>query len=415
MARRIFLHVGSPKTGTTFLQEVLWSQRELAKEQGLLLPLEAFFDHYLATLVVRGIEPQPADAERASGVWGRIVDAAHDWDGDVLVSHELFAPATAEQARRAIAAFGPKTEVHVVLTARDLVRQIPAEWQEHVKHRATADFDGFVDDLRREDPATWFWKVQDFPDVLRRWGATLPPERVHVVTVPPPGRPMGLLWERFAGLLGLDPSSFTTTGLRANTSLGYEQAELLRRVNVGLGDRLPLPGPYAPVVKSMFAESLLSKQPGTKLALLGDGLDYAVRRSTELVGQLESMGASVVGDLTELVPSPTAEGEKSLEPPTDDAVLTESLAALTALLDEYARLRRRGARDRDELQRLRRLEQEMRERPAKHLLRGLSERWEWAGKVRSTARSSRERARALRSRLRSGLRPGRRGGDLPPS
>ena len=45
-------------------------------------------------------------------------------------------------------------------------------------------------------------------------------------------------------------STFTTTGLRANTSLGYEQAELLRRVNAELGDRLPLPGPYAPDVKS---------------------------------------------------------------------------------------------------------------------------------------------------------------------
>ena len=159
MARRIFLHVGSPKTGTTFLQEVLWSQKQLAKEQGLLLPLQAFFDHYLASLVVRDIEPQPQDAERAAGVWGRIVQASHEWDGDVLVSHELFAPATAEQAQRAIAAFGPDAEVHLVLTVRDLVRQIPAEWQEHVKHRSTAHFDEFVADLRREDPSTWFWQV----------------------------------------------------------------------------------------------------------------------------------------------------------------------------------------------------------------------------------------------------------------
>jgi hypothetical protein len=118
MARRVYLHVGSPKTGTTFLQEVLWSQKDQAKEQGLLLPLGAFFDHYLATLAVREIDPQPQDVERATGVWGRIVEAAHDWDGDVLVSHELFAPATAEQAQRAITAFGPEAEVHLVLTVR---------------------------------------------------------------------------------------------------------------------------------------------------------------------------------------------------------------------------------------------------------------------------------------------------------
>lgn len=399
MARRILLHVGSPKTGTTFLQEVLWSQRDLAAEQGLLLPLEGFFDHYLATLAVREIDPQPADVERATGVWGRIVEATHDWHGDVLVSHELFAPATAEQAQRAIAAFGPEAEVHLVLTVRDLVRQIPAEWQEHVKHRSTAHFEEFVTDLRREDPRTWFWQVQDFADVLRRWGSTLPAERVHVVTVPPVGQPSSLLWERFAGLLGLDPSTFTTTGLRANTSLGYEQAELLRRVNVELGDRLPLPGPYAPDVKSMFAERVLARQPGTRLAITGDGLDYAVARSARLARDLTGLGVHVVGSLDELVPDPTALGGREPQPaPGDDVVLAQSLTALTGVLVEYSTLRRRAHSERVELHRLRQLEREMRERPLKHLLRGLSHRWAWAGRASSAARRARDRARSWRGR-----------------
>ena len=55
----MFLHVGSPKTGTTFLQDVLWSQREAAGEQGLLLPGERFHDHFLATLDVRGLAEDP--------------------------------------------------------------------------------------------------------------------------------------------------------------------------------------------------------------------------------------------------------------------------------------------------------------------------------------------------------------------
>jgi hypothetical protein len=390
VSKRVFLHVGSPKTGTTFLQQVLWSQRDLAQEQGLLLPLDAFFDHYLATLAVREVPPQPADRERAAGVWDRIVEAAHAWDGDVLVSHELFAAATAEQAQRAIAAFGPTAEVHVVLTARDLVRQIPAEWQEHVKHRSTARFDGFVEDLRREDPKTWFWQVQDSPAVLRRWGASLPSERVHVVTLPPVGQPVSLLWERFARLLGLDPDVFTSEGLRANPSLGYEQAEVLRRVNQALGERLPLPGPYAPVVKSLFAESVLARQPGTRLALGNDALEYAVRRSEQMAHELERLGVDVVGDLAELVPSetpsPVAEAPAV---PREEILLDEAVAALAGLLDEYAGLRR-------DLPRLRELEREMRERPWKHLARGLSEHWTWAGKARVAVGRARGRLRAAR-------------------
>ena len=84
------------------------------------------------------------------------------------------------------------TEVHVILSVRDLVRQIPAEWQENVKHRAGLSYRDFL--TRIQDPerasriGSWFWGVQEIPDILNRWGHDLPPEHVHLVTVPPPGR-----------------------------------------------------------------------------------------------------------------------------------------------------------------------------------------------------------------------------------
>src|SRR5688572_4721014 len=95
---RVILHVGSPKTGTTFLQNVLWAQKERAAEQGVLLPLERFADHYLASLDARDLAERPEHPPRAVGSWQRLVDEASSWDGTVLVSHELLAAATAEQA-----------------------------------------------------------------------------------------------------------------------------------------------------------------------------------------------------------------------------------------------------------------------------------------------------------------------------
>ena len=80
-----------------------------------------------------------------------------------------------------------------MLSARDLVRQIPAEWQENVKHRRTVAYRDFLDAItdpaRTGQLASWFWGVQEVPDILDRWGATLPPERVHLVTVPAPAAP----------------------------------------------------------------------------------------------------------------------------------------------------------------------------------------------------------------------------------
>jgi hypothetical protein len=333
--------VGSPKTGTTFLQEVLWSQRRKAAEQGVLLPLEKFADHYLASLDVRGLSGRKEHPARAVGIWGRLVEEARAWPGTTLVSHELFASATAEQAADAIASFGAGTEVHVVLTARDLVRQIPAEWQEHVKHRSTKTLPEFVHDLRQDDEGTsWFWRVQDFGDVVARWGATLPPSRVHVVTVPPAGADPGTLWHRFADLLGLDPDSFDTERSRANTSLGVEQAELLRRVNAGLGDRVQLPGPYPVVVKNVLAHRILAARKGTRLALDGESTQYAVRRSAEIAEQLERLDVHVVGDLGDLVPDSAAAlataGADGYPEPAAEVLLAESVAALAGLLDVMA-------------------------------------------------------------------------------
>lgn len=335
-APKVFLHVGSPKTGTTFLQQVIWSQRELAAQQGLTLPLSTFHDQFLASLDVRGLGGKAPHPPESLGAWNRLVADALKHRGNVLISHELFAAASKDQARKAVGWFGTGVEVHVVITARDLVRQVTAEWQEHVKHRSGLDLEGFVGQLRANavERKGWFWLVQDYADLATRWGATLPPERVHVVTVPPQGAPRDLLWQRFAGLLGLDPSSFDIEGSRTNTSLGGEQVEVLRRVNLALGDRLPFPGPYAGVAKDVLAHRVLAARDGTRLALRPDDIEFVQGESTRLADALAASGVDVVGSLHDLVPAPETmvSSAHAYDDFADGVLLEESVAALAALL-----------------------------------------------------------------------------------
>jgi hypothetical protein len=370
--RRVFLHVGSPKTGTTFLQDVLWAHRQQAREQGLLLPGERFADHYLASLDVRGVAGRPEHPPRAQGMWDRLVKESLAWSGTALVSHELFASATREQAEHAVASFGKDTEVHVVLTARDLVRQMSAEWQEHVKHRSTKTFEEFIDEVRGDRRRTsWFWRVQDYADVVDRWGATVESSRVHVVTVPPATAPSETLWLRFATLLGLDPSTFDTTVSRSNTSLGVEQAELLRRVNSRLGDRLPLPGPYPTVVKNILAHRVLASRKGTRLTLSPADTKYAVDQSRAIADRLVAMGVDVVGNLDELVPDLAAAtagaSETAYDAPPAELLLDESLEAMAELLAVL------GQRIRSE-RRYAEIVEEMRRAPVRSALVQASER-----------------------------------------
>lgn len=391
---RVYLHVGCPKTGTTFLQSVLWRQHALAAEQGLLLPGERFHDHFLATVDVRGTGARIGNEGEAEGVWSALVAEALAWEGHaVLISHELFAAATQEQAAAAVAAFGPDTEVHVVLTARDLLRQIPAEWQEHVKHRYTKTLPAFVRDLRsrKKRERLWFWKVQDFASVAGRWGATLPPERVHVVTVPPSSATPGLLWERFATLLGVDPGAFDQSVPHANSSLGLEQAEVIRRLNQRLGDRLPLPGPYPQVVKNVLAHRVLAGRPGTRLRLSEGDTTFALTRSREIADALAAAGYTVHGDLDELVPEagPALDHAWPAYPEPDvEVVLDETLEALIAMMQ---RLHHRPAEQRYE-----ELSAALRRAPLRFALSQAADRRPSLGRARSAYR----RSRALGARVR---------------
>ena len=260
-------------------------------------------------------------------------------------------------------------EVHVVLTVRDLVRQITAEWQEHVKHRSAVTLEEFVASLRADTARTsWFWQVQDFASVVERWRADLPADRVHVVTVPPSGSSPGLLWDRFAGLLGLDPDAFDTESSRSNTSLGVEQAELLRRVNAGLGTRLPMPGALpggregragAPAAGRAARHAAAAHARGRRVRRRG------VRRPSPRGSRRP--GVHVVGDLAEIVPDAAvvaraAVADDAYAAPDEGRLLEESIeAAIQGLLVALAN--KRGQR------RYEQMTAELRESPVRFVAR----------------------------------------------
>lgn len=338
MSSRIFVHIGSPKTGTTFLQQVLWGEREKAASQGVHLPLQSMHDHFLASLDVRGLGGRAPHPPESEGAWSRLVNAAIESEGTALISHELFAAATPAQARNALGWFGVGVETHLVVTARDLVRQVTAEWQEHVKHRSSLSLEEFVRNVlaTADERSSWFWRVQDCARLVATWGGSIPASRIHVVTVPPAGATGDLLWERFAGVLGLRPETFNLGAARSNTSLGREQSEILRRVNEALGDRLPIPGPYPAVAKDKLAHGILAQHEGAPLRLDRGDAEVLAAESRSIAAALGEAGVDVVGSLDDLVPSEDlmaqATDPDAYAVPDTEALLAESVSALADLL-----------------------------------------------------------------------------------
>lgn len=133
MTKRVFLHIGLPKTGTTYLQDGIWAQVPTLRERGLLIPGRHRRRHLLASFEVRedpSLAQRPGDVTRP---WGELVDEILGSDLDALISHEFFSAAASAQVQRVVDDLAGR-EVHVVITARDLVEIGLSMWQESVKN-----------------------------------------------------------------------------------------------------------------------------------------------------------------------------------------------------------------------------------------------------------------------------------------
>ncbi|MGZ4443374.1 MAG: hypothetical protein ACXVXC_09445 [Nocardioidaceae bacterium] len=343
--RRVLVHVGAPKTGTSFVQDLLFQNRDALAAAGTLYPADRFDEHFLAALDLMDLQWGGLERQ-AVGAWDRLAERVRGWDGTVVISHEILATASRQQVRRALDSFGD-AEVHVVLSARDLVRQIPAEWQENVKHRRAIPYAAFLDKItdpaRKGALASWFWGVQEVPDILDRWGATLPPGHVHLVTVPKPGAPRHLLWERFAQVFGLDPGAYTVTEVRANPSLGAPETAFLRRVNKRVNHGVLANHHYREFVRELLAHQTLSLRNGaSRLTLPPDVRDWAEELSEQWIAVLAERGYDVVGTLADLRPDPVpVDAPVFYDPDHPDEAQVHAVAmdAVVTLLGEAARLR----------------------------------------------------------------------------
>jgi hypothetical protein len=340
MSRRVYLHVGTPKSGTSYLQDKLALNRALLEQQGMDYLHTRTGNHFEPALDLIG-ERWAGEEKNARGQWDALALEARKARRHVLVSHEILAAAEPESVARALGSF-PGHEVHVVITARDLGRQVPAEWQERVKHRGRRDYGEFLRALqknyRRTDWTMWFWRVQHLPRIVETWGADLPPERVHLVTVPPHGAPRDLLWKRFGGVLGLDPRATYAESETVNASLGGAEVTLLRRLNIELAERKVPRETYVGWVRETIVKEVLAKRPGKLPVTVPPAGRPAIEAITaEWLGFLRSSGVDVVGDLDDLLPAWPADEPWSDPDDADPAVVAEAaIQALAHVLDELS-------------------------------------------------------------------------------
>lgn len=299
MAERVVLHVGTMKSGTSYVQALLFAEKSRLAGLGVLVPGKVWTDQ------ARAVRQAVAGRRAASRErWEALVDEVRTAPGTAVVSMEYLGPSRPRTIREIVGALGAD-EVSVVVTARDLNRTLVSMWQETIQNGRTWTWADYLADaeakapvdgpgaLDRSTPGGTFWRQQDLVRMVSDWAGVVGDDRVALVTVPPPGAPPTLLAERFAAAtdIGLDP---LVQVARANESLGLASLLVLRRVNELLDEQgLAFPAGQG-LRKRVLAKTVLaarrSDEPALGLATPGWVREQAERAVAALRDKVRLVG-----------------------------------------------------------------------------------------------------------------------------
>lgn len=349
----LFIHVGLQKTGTSYLQSIFWhNQSELAR-QGLDLVPGSKRDTFHLMLNVRERYQPDFDPPEVAGALAALPGQLSSLSGTrALITEESLASATDDQIRNLLAACSDR-EVHLMVTLRDLGRQIPSAWQQVLQSGGTVSFERYLRRLakQRGQADSKLWVNKDVVGVLRRWGAHVPADRIHIVTVPPKGAAPEALLERFCAVLGVDVAQLDQEVGRLNESLGRAQAEVLAEVNSKLAKQDRRRDVYGDAGKRYLAVKMLVPQRGDRILIPARHRRWVTDFSATYVDAVTAGGYPISGDVTDLLPAPSAFADHDREP-SDREVADAAVAALAAVVaDRAAGIRRRRSEGRGPLSR----------------------------------------------------------------
>ena len=302
-APTVYVHIGAPKTGTTYLQDRLGRNARRLATHDVTVPrlnpvTSPAMSHFRGALDLLD-QDWGGTPGHASGAWPRLARKIRRSTGTVVISHEILAPAPPARINRLMNDL-EGCEVHVVYSVRDLARQLPAAWQESVKQGRTWRFRRFLNAAEGGGP--WFMRAFDVPTVLGNWSRNLPPERVHVVTVPPATAAPGELWLRFCRAFGIDPAWAPLDSERANASLGIAETELLRQLNRKIKRRTRGEQPHDDLLRHMLDSGQLGGRRSRKVELPPDRLPWAEEQAERWIEWIKGSGVAVHGDVEDLRP-----------------------------------------------------------------------------------------------------------------
>ncbi len=331
----VHLHIGTMKSGTSFLQYTCTQSRDVLAAAGI---------RYLGRAARPVHDLLGGQTHREVGAWQRLAREVRRSTTDTLISNELLCPLPLKKVRRVATSFAPH-DLHLMLTVRDLTKVVPSHWQERIQNGSLVGWTEFCEtaaaDPRSSLASRKFWRHHDVVRVIARWSQVIPADRITIVTVPPTSENPGLLWQRFLSAIGVENVDSTRLPARGNPSLGAVSAELLLRVNTELTDLAWRDRTRS--VKHVLAKEVLASRASSEPRYVLSPEHYKLlrARAISVVDGIRATGVRVIGDLDEVVPAEEPPTVSGIDPGdiTDSQLLEAAVTGLAGVCRQLTKYR----------------------------------------------------------------------------
>jgi hypothetical protein len=307
--KKVFIHAGFHKTGTTALQHSLQASTNQLKAAGYRYPIVdqgTSQSGSVLALADRGWGWQARGSKTIpKRVWTKLVKQARSGGENIVLSSEFFSELDEAQVHQVKEAFAG-LEVEVIFTLRAFDKLFPSTYQQALKSGSSYSYEVWLERTVTDyfaEQKTGFWKRNRHAHVISRWMQIFGAENVTLITADESNP--GLLFERFGELLKLPAGTLepvVESGL--NRSLLLDEIHLLRTINKNVPKSRNW-NAYMTFIRRGTFEQITATPAGkvTAAARLRTPKAYAKKIeeiATLEMAELKSLNLRVMGSLSDL-------------------------------------------------------------------------------------------------------------------
>jgi hypothetical protein len=333
--KRLVIHPGFHKSGTTALQESFAINRELLKENGILYPPIGTKAHHR---VAWALTQKPWGWSKRGGektpekYWDRMASRINGAKEEtVILSSEFFSELDGEKIRKVRSDIKGR-DIQILFTLRPLAKLLPSSYQQYLKYGITIEYEDWLhailDNPGESKVSPTFWKRHSHGKVVARWVDIFGKSNVTLLIVNE-AQPT-FLFDEINKFLSLPTGTLSAAPSGSNRSLTMEEISLLLELNRQF-PKERVWDEYEIFIRAGYIKELTDFVPPApdKARLLTPqwAIDKANELGAEIQRELLGSGARIIGDIDSLGNASVPVGT-STYPDTID-IKTVSAAMLT--------------------------------------------------------------------------------------